>query len=77
MILKETFFNPLSGYENSQSQLPAYIKQYDVETIITGKISPKALVIFHQLAIDIIDAHGLEYEKALSLYLQGKLKAKH
>lgn len=73
VIMKETYFNPLSGHHNGQCQLPGYIKQFDVNTIIAGGMGRKAVANFHQYGIEVITAPGLQYEEALNLFLQNKL----
>lgn len=73
VIMKETYFNPLSGHHGGQCQLPGYIKQFDVNTIIAGGMGRKAVANFHQYGIEVITAPGLQYEEALNLFLQNKL----
>ncbi len=73
VVLKETYFNPLSGYHGGQCQLPGYIKQFDVNTIIAGGMGRKAIANFHQYGIEVITAPGLKYEEALNLFLMNKL----
>lgn len=73
VIMKETYFNPLSGHHGGQCQLPGYIKQFDVNTIIAGGMGRKAVANFHQYGIEVITAPGLEYDNALNLFLQNKL----
>ncbi len=70
---KETYFNPLNGHHEGVCQLPGYIKQFDVNTIIAGGMGRKAVANFHQFGIEVITAPGLNYEQALNLFIQGKL----
>ena len=70
---EETYFNPLSGHHGGQCQLPGYIKQFDVKTIIAGGMGRKAVANFHEYGIEVITAPGLETKQALDLFLQGKL----
>ncbi len=72
IMIKETYFNPLSGRKVLQSQLPGYIKQFDVNTIIAGRMGQKAIANFNQYGIDVITAPGLDFNKALNLFLQNK-----
>lgn len=73
VVVNETYFNPLSGHNEGQCQLPGYIKQFDVNTIITGGIGHKAVTNFHQYGIEVITAPGLGFNEALNLYLKNKL----
>lgn len=73
-ILKnETFFNPLAGEHSGACQLPGYVKQFNVTTIIAGGMGQKAVSNFLSYGIDVITAPGLRYEEALSMFIQGKL----
>lgn len=74
-ILKtETFFNPLAGQHSGACQLPGYVKQFNVETIIAGGMGQKAVSNFLEYGINVITAPGRIYEEALKLYLEGKLE---
>lgn len=73
-ILKtETFFNPLAGEHGGYCQLPGYVKQFNVKTIIAGGMGQKAVSNFLSFGIDVITAPGLLYEEALRRFVQGKL----
>lgn len=74
-ILKtETFFNPLAGQHSGACQLPGYVKQFNVNTIIAGGMGQKAVSNFLEYGINVITAPGRVYEEALKLYLEGKLE---
>lgn len=73
VVIKETYFNPLNGHHNEQYQLPGYIKQFEVNTIIAGGMGREAVLNFHKYGIDVFIAPGLQYEEALNLFLQDKL----
>jgi predicted Fe-Mo cluster-binding NifX family protein len=73
VINKETYFNPLAGEHSGACQLPGYVKQYNVETIIAGGMGQKAVSNFLAFGINVITAPGLLYEEALNLFIQGKL----
>lgn len=73
IVKKETYFNPLSGEHGGACQLPGYVKQYNVETIIAGGMGQKAVSNFLEYGINVITAPGLAYEDAVSLFIQGKL----
>jgi predicted Fe-Mo cluster-binding NifX family protein len=73
VIKKETYFNPLAGEHSGACQLPGYVKQYNVETIIAGGMGQKAVSNFLAFGINVITAPGLLYEEALNLFIQGKL----
>jgi predicted Fe-Mo cluster-binding NifX family protein len=70
---RETYFNPLSGEHNGACQIPAYVKQFNVNTIIAGGMGQKAVSKFLSFGIDVITAPGLFYEKALNMFIEGKL----
>jgi len=73
-ILKtESFFNPLAGEHGGSCQLPGYVKQFNVSTIIAGGMGQKAVSNFLSFGIDVITAPGLLYEEALNRFIQGKL----
>ena len=73
IIKKETFFNPLAGEHSGACQLPGYVKQYNVSTIIAGGMGQKAVSNFLQFGIEVITAPGLQFDEAVNLYIQGKL----
>ena len=73
-VLKtETFFNPLAGEHSGACQLPGYVNQYNVQTIIAGGMGQKAVSNFLSFGIDVITAPGLLYEDALNRFVRGKL----
>lgn len=73
LIKQESYFNPLSGERGGACQLPAYVKQFNVNTIIAGGMGREAVSGFHQLGMDVVTAPGLLYKEALDLFVQGKL----
>ena len=73
IIKKETYFNPLAGEHGGVCQLPGYVKQYNVGTIIAGGMGQKAVSNFLGFGINVITAPGLIYEDALNLFITGKL----
>ena len=73
IIKKETYFNPLAGEHGGVCQLPGYVKQYNVGTIIAGGMGQKAVSNFLGFGINVITAPGLTYEDALNLFITGKL----
>ncbi|MCZ7602624.1 MAG: NifB/NifX family molybdenum-iron cluster-binding protein [Melioribacteraceae bacterium] len=73
VVQKETYFNPLNGHQKSQSQLPGYINQFDVDYIIAGVMDKKTLSNFHQFRINVITAPKLQFKDALEQFLFGKL----
>ncbi|HOI28760.1 MAG TPA: NifB/NifX family molybdenum-iron cluster-binding protein [Melioribacteraceae bacterium] len=73
-ILKtEIYFNPLAGEHGGSCQLPGYVKQFNVDTIIAGGMGQKAVSNFLSFGINVITAPGLLYEEAIHRFLQGKL----
>ena len=73
VINTESFFNPLAGEHSGACQLPAYVKQFNVNTIIAGGMGQKAVSNFLSFGIDVITAPGLLYDDAISSFIQGKL----
>jgi len=73
IISKETFFNPIEGEQHGACQLPAYVRQFRVDTIIAGGMGRNAVASFQQNGINVITAPGLIYEAALNLFIEGKL----
>lgn len=73
LIKKETYFNPLTGEHGGACQLPGYVKQFNVQTIIAGGMGQKAVSHFLEFGINVITAPGLLYENALNLFIQGRL----
>jgi len=73
VVKTETFFNPLAGEHSGACQLPGYVKQFNVNTIIAGGMGQKAVSNFLSFGIDVITAPGLLYEEALHRFTQGKL----
>jgi predicted Fe-Mo cluster-binding NifX family protein len=73
ILSNETYFNPLAGEHKGVCQLPGYIKQFNVTSIIAGGMGQKAISNFLDFGISVITAPGLLYKDALNLYLEGKL----
>lgn len=73
LLKTETFFNPLAGEHGGACQLPAYVKQFNVNTIIAGGMGQQAVSHFLEYGINVITAPKLLYEEALKLFIQGKL----
>ena len=73
LIKTEIYFNPLVGEHNGACQLPGYVKQFNVNTIIAGGMGQKAVNNFLNYGISVVTAPGLLFQAAFDLYLQGKL----
>jgi predicted Fe-Mo cluster-binding NifX family protein len=73
LIKTEIYFNPLAGEHNGACQLPGYIKQFNVKTIIAGGMGQKAVNNFIAYGINIITAPGLLLDDALDLFFRGDL----
>ncbi|HKI76979.1 MAG TPA: NifB/NifX family molybdenum-iron cluster-binding protein [Ignavibacteriaceae bacterium] len=73
IIKNETYFNPLAGEHGGSCQLPGYVKQFNVSTIIAGGMGQKAITNFLENGISVITAPGLLFEDAINQFLQGKL----
>lgn len=73
VVKTESFFNPLAGEHSGACQLPGYVNQYNVQTIIAGGMGQKAVSHFLEFGIDVITAPGLLYQEALNRFTQGKL----
>lgn len=74
LVKTEIFFNPLVGEHNGACQLPAYIKHFNVQTIIAGGMGQKAVNNFLNFGINIITAPGLAFDDAFNRYINGELK---
>ena len=74
LIKTEIYFNPLIGEPDCAYQLPDYLKQFNVNAIITGEMGQKAFNKFLNYKITVLTASGLTYEYAVKLYLKNKLK---
>jgi predicted Fe-Mo cluster-binding NifX family protein len=73
ILKRETYFNPLLGEHNGACQIPDYVKQFNVDIIIAGGMGQKAISKFLSFGIEVITAPGLVYEKALNMFIKGKL----
>ncbi len=73
LLKTEIYFNPMNGHHGGTCQLPAYIKQFEVSTIIAGGMGKKAINNFHQEGIEVITAPGLKFEDAFQQYINGNL----
>ena len=73
VIKSETYFNPIAGEHGGACQIPGYVKQFNVNTVIAGGMGQKAVSNFLAFGIDVITAPGLLYDEALNLFIQGKL----
>ena len=73
VIKRESYFNPLNGEHGGACQLPAYVKQFNVSTIIAGGMGRKAVLGFYESGIEVITAPGLLFDQVLKLFAEGKL----
>ena len=73
VLKKETYGNPLAGQHSGACQIPGYVQQFNVNTIIAGGMGQKAIAKFAEFGITVITAPGLLYGEALDLFVQGKL----
>ncbi len=73
VVKQESYFNPLNGEHGGVCQLPAYVRQFNVDAIIAGGMGRKAVAGFHELGMEVITAPGLLYREAVDLYATGKL----
>ncbi len=73
-VLKtEIIFNPLAGEFDNFCQLPAYIKQFNISTIIVGELDEDSIANFLKYNINVISAPGLLYEETINLFIRNKL----
>jgi predicted Fe-Mo cluster-binding NifX family protein len=73
VIKTESVFNPLNGHHGGTCQLPGYIRQFDINTIIAGGMGRKAVENFHSFKIDVITAPGMSADDALKSFIAGNL----
>jgi predicted Fe-Mo cluster-binding NifX family protein len=73
LIKTEVYFNPLAGEHNGACQLPGYIKQFNVNTIIAGGMGQKAVNNFIAFGINVITAPGISLDDALDHFFKGDL----
>ena len=73
VLNSEIFFNPLAGQHSGACQLPGYVKQFNVNTIIAGGMGQKAISNFLSFGIEVITAPGLDCKDALYRFTHGKL----
>ena len=74
LIKTEIYFNPLVGEPNGAYQLPDYLRQFNVNAIITGGMGQRAVNRFLKCRIAVLTAPGLTYEEVFNLYLKDKLR---
>lgn len=74
LVKTEIYFNPLVGEHNGACQLPGYVKQFNVQTIIAGGMGQKAVNNFLTFGINVITAPGLAFDDAFNRYIKGELK---
>ncbi len=72
-VKTESYFNPLAGQHTGSCQIPGYVRQFNVSTIIAGGMGQKAVNNFQRFGIEVVTASGLEYHEALDLYLKGEI----
>ena len=72
-VKQESYFNPLAGQHSGQCQVPGYVSQFNVATIIAGGMGQKAVNNFHGFGIEVITASGLLFEEALDFYKKGEI----
>lgn len=72
-VKTETYFNPLKNHQSGTCQLPGYLNQFAINTIIAGGMGQKAIMNFHQFGIQVITAPRMNCEEALSQFLSKKI----
>jgi predicted Fe-Mo cluster-binding NifX family protein len=72
-VKKEAYMNPLAGQHTGACQLPGYVAQFNVSTIIAGGMGQKAVEKFLQAGINVITAPGLVFSEAIRQFAEGKL----
>lgn len=73
VIKSESYVNPLAGEHGGVCQLPGYVQQFNITTIIAGGMGRKAVDNFLRYGIEVITAPGLSYEDAIDRFKQGLL----
>lgn len=73
IIKTETYMNPLAGQHTGACQLPGYVAQFNVNTIIAGGMGQKAVEKFLEAGIEVITAPGLLYNEVLKNFIEGRL----
>jgi predicted Fe-Mo cluster-binding NifX family protein len=73
IVKEESYNNPLSGHQGGACQLPAYVQQFGVNTIIAGGMGAKAVMLFQSFGIEVITAPGLNIIEAIKKLLNGNL----
>lgn len=73
IVKEEAYFNPLSGEHRGVCQLPGYIKQFNVNTVIAGGMGQKAFRNFQNFGIEVLEAPGLYIQEALAKFISGEL----
>lgn len=72
-VKTENYFNPLAGQHSGSCQIPGYVRQFNVSTIIAGGMGQKAVNNFHNFGIEVVTASDLSFSDALDLYLKGEI----
>lgn len=73
VLREEVFSNPIQGRQGGACELPAYVKEYNVNVIIAGGMGRKAIAQFNQFDIQVVTAPGIGVQDALIGYLKGDL----
>jgi predicted Fe-Mo cluster-binding NifX family protein len=73
IVKRETYDNPLAGRHSGACQIPGYVRQFSINSIIAGGMGQKAIMKFEQFGIEVITAPGLLCEEAITLLMEGKL----
>lgn len=73
IVQTESYVNPLAGEHGGVCQLPGYVQQFNISTIIAGGMGKKAVDNFLRFGIEVITAPGLTYEEAIDRYTHGSL----
>lgn len=68
---KETYFNPFKDQHGGTCQLPGFISQYNVDTIIAGGMGSKAVALFQSYDMEVVTSPGTEVQETLTSYLDG------
>ena len=66
--------NPLTGHHGSACQIPQYVKQFNINTMIAGGMGAKAIALFDSFGIEVVTGASGLAKDVLVGYLGGEIK---
>lgn len=70
----EAIQNPYYGQAHEPGRMPVFLKEHNVNVMISGGMGQRAVGFFNQFGIDVVTGASGTIKETMEAYLQGKIK---